>query len=146
MLSLDQYFIHDGKDRREVYACDFKPNFEINATRLLLSIDALLAVYEADQGLPEGSYKVNSGWRPPSVNACTKGASVTSLHMICRAADLDDDNGALNTWLLTPLGQKTMLQLGLFHEHPDNTPRWCHLQDVPQRSFAATGKPTFRAK
>ncbi len=88
-----------------------------------------------------GGTLVNSGWRPPKVNAATPGASPTSLHMTAQAIDLYDPAGHLDAWLLAC--PQPLIDLGLWQEHPDATPRWCHVQTRPQRSFAQTGLRVF---
>jgi hypothetical protein len=85
--------------------------------------------------------QLNSGWRPPSINACTAGASATSLHMTGEACDLHDPTGELDAWLMTPEGQFTLVELGLWLEHPEATPGWAHVQTRPPRSGARTFRP-----
>ena len=82
---------------------------------------------------------VNSGWRPPAVNEATPGASRTSLHMTGQAIDLYDPDGAIDAWLMADL--QPLEQLGLWLEHPDATPRWCHVQTLPPRSRNRVFKP-----
>ena len=76
---------------------------------------------------------VNSGWRPPTVNSCTPGASPTSWHMTGQAVDLHDPQGALDRWCSGD-GLPTLMSLGLWLEHPDSTPGWCHVQLRPPGS------------
>ena len=78
--------------------------------------------------------QITSGWRPASLNACTPGASATSLHMTGEACDIHDPNGALDDWLLTAEGQYTLQDFGLWLEAPSATPGWCHVQTKPPRS------------
>ena len=81
---------------------------------------------------------VSSGWRPAVVNAVTPGASRTSLHMTGQAIDLFDPTGAIDAWLMADL--RPLADLGLWLEHPDATPRWCHVQTLPPHS----GNRVFR--
>jgi len=81
---------------------------------------------------------VNSGWRPPEINAATHGASATSKHMTGQACDITDTDGSLDSWCLDNLD--TLQQLGLWLEHPSATPGWCHVQTVAPRS----GNRVFR--
>lgn len=81
---------------------------------------------------------VNSGWRPPAVNAATPGASRSSLHLIGEALDLYDPSGAIDRWALDC--PQPLIDLGLWQEHPDSTPGWCHIQTRPPRS----GNRVFR--
>lgn len=78
------------------------------------------------------SREVNSGWRPPEINAHTPGASRTSYHMTGQACDLHDPAGDLGFWCLDHLD--TLQQLGLWLEYPSSTPGWCHVQTVAPRS------------
>jgi len=82
---------------------------------------------------------ISSGWRPASVNAATPNAAPNSKHMTGQAIDLYDPDGDLDEWLLTADGQKTMADLGLWHEHPSATKGWAHVQSLPPRS----GRRTF---
>ena len=75
---------------------------------------------------------VNSGWRPHAINAAVPTASARSKHLTCQAIDLGDGDEALDTWCLRNLF--VLEDLGLWLEHPDATPGWCHVQVVPPRS------------
>jgi hypothetical protein len=59
-------------------------------------------------------------------------ASPRSKHLSCQAIDLDDPNDALDAWCLDNLA--VLESIGLWLEHPDATPGWCHLQIVPPQS------------
>jgi len=76
--------------------------------------------------------KVTSGWRPATINATVPGAAHGSKHLSCLAIDLEDRNGALDAWCLAH--PDVLEELGLWLEHPDATPGWCHLQTQPPRS------------
>jgi hypothetical protein len=75
---------------------------------------------------------VSSGWRPQAINAALANASPRSKHLSCEAIDLEDPEGALDAWCLRNLD--ALEAVGLWLEHPDATPGWCHLQTVPPRS------------
>lgn len=81
-----------------------------------------------------------SGWRPPAVNAATPGAAPMSKHMKCQADDVEDNDKALQQWCMAH--QDVLEEIGLWMEHPRDTPTWCHLQTVPPGS----GKRVFYAK
>ena len=49
------------------------------------------------------------------------------------AVDLHDPNGAIARWCMAS-NHSTLADLGLWIEHPDYTPGWCHLQTRPPRS------------
>ena len=67
---------------------------------------------------------VSSGYRSPAKNAAIGGAK-KSLHMTCLACDFKDTDGKLDAWCLA--NQDLLEKLGLWQEHPDATPGWCHI-------------------
>jgi len=75
---------------------------------------------------------VSSGWRPPAVNANTKGAARRSKHMTCEAVDVNDDNGELDEWCMSNLDY--LEEVGIWMEHPSATKGWSHFQIVPPKS------------
>lgn len=76
--------------------------------------------------------KVTSGWRPAALNATVPGAAKGSKHISCLAIDLEDRDGRLDAWCMAHLD--VLEEIGLWLEHPDATPDWCHLQTLPPRS------------
>lgn len=108
-----------------------------NTLILLERVNKLLYFARA-AGVNPQDPPVNSGWRPPDINSKVEGASKTSLHMTCQAIDLADPNGDLDKFCFN--NQYTLTDIGLWLEHPDATPRWCHLQSKPPRS----GNRVFR--
>lgn len=138
MIELRDYWM--GRDAQ--YPLALTPAIRANAVRTVDLANQLLgAALKAGltlHGKADGSL-VNSGWRPPAVNAATAGASPTSLHMTGEAVDLHDPDGALDAWLLKG-GQPDLIRLGLWLEHPDATPGWAHVQTKPPRS----GNRVFR--
>lgn len=133
MITIEQYFM--GRDAQ--YQCE--QGIRDNAEVLLPRINALLDKYTDATG--NVIDQVNSGWRPPEVNACVANASKTSLHMTGQAVDLHDEDEALDTWLMTPQGTQAMVECELWHEHPSATPRWAHLQSLPPHSGNRTFYP-----
>lgn len=83
--------------------------------------------------------EVSSGWRPAAVNAATKGAAKKSNHMLGFAVDIVDIDGKLDKWCMANL--PVLERLGLWLEHPNSTPSWCHLQIVPPRSGRRVFQP-----
>jgi hypothetical protein len=119
------------------------PDLEKNAALMielankLVLIAQTAAIYLPPH--PRTNSIVSSGWRPASVNASTPNAAPNSKHMTGQAIDLYDPDGDLDEWLLTADGQKTLTDLGLWHEHPSATKGWAHVQSIPPRS----GRRTF---
>ena len=126
MINLTDYWM--GRDAK--YPDDMTPEIEGNAVELLDRVNFLLKSFGEDR-------KVNSGWRPPSVNAKTAGAAVKSKHMLGLAVDLADPEGDLDEWCLE--NESELERLQLWQEHPSATKGWCHLQSVPPKS----GKRVF---
>lgn len=75
--------------------------------------------------------KVTSGYRPPTVNKAVGGAKLSN-HMLCKACDLEDHDGALDKFCMDNLD--VLKEIGLWLEHPSATKGWCHLQTVSPRS------------
>lgn len=125
MISFDDYMM--GR------AHDYPPTGDmvLNAQDLLMRVNNLLLKFG-------GFREVSSGYRPPSINAATPGASKHSKHMTCEAIDLEDVHGDLDAWCMEHL--KNLSECGLYLEHPDSTPSWCHLQKCAPRS----GNRVFR--
>lgn len=71
---------------------------------------------------------VNSGWRPPPVNAGTRNAAKNSPHMSGEGMDLSDDDEVLDAWINSPAGLAALEQHDLYAERREYTPRWAHLQ------------------
>lgn len=129
MINLRQYWM--GRD--VTHAADLTPEIRDNARETVSRVNLLLMDFEAaNPGAAQST--VNSGWRPPSVNAGVPGAAVKSKHLTAQAVDLRDDDGELDRWLTTPAGYNALINHGLYAEHADATPRWCHLQTVAPRS------------
>lgn len=141
MISLADYWM--GRDA--LHPLDMTPQIDKDARLTVGLLNQLLEVAEV-AGVyrpvvnPKTGSQLSSGWRPPSVNAATQGASKTSLHMTGKAGDVYDPGNKLDAWLLQPEGQAALERLGLWLEHPDFTPEWCHLQPVPPGS----GRRVFR--
>lgn len=89
---------------------------EINLSLLLISVNKLRDLY----GKP---MYVSSGYRPGHYNK-SAGGSPKSAHLTCEAVDFKDEDGKLKQFCT----KKILEECGLYIEHPDNTPTWCHLQ------------------
>lgn len=92
---------------------------ETNLNQLLKAVNLLRQAY----GEP---LIVSSGYRPFAINSKVPGAAHNSAHMTCEAVDFSDPHGDLDAWCMRHL--KDLETWGLFLEHPDATPTWCHVQ------------------
>jgi hypothetical protein len=142
---MDDYWTGPGGLRRDqVYAVDLSTTVRANAMRWVAVAndlaDRLGLLGIALSTSPKTGTPLASGWRPPSVNAITVGASKTSLHMTGQAGDLYDPDGKIDDYLMDH--QDLMAEFGVWLEHPDDTPTWSHWQIVPPGS----GNRVFRAK
>lgn len=132
-ITIDQYF---GVYCKHPDATDSKWTA---ADKLLDTVNALLAAAEecgvTVQVNPRTGSQIsgaeNGGFRPGD---CSVGAS-KSKHKTGHAVDIYDPGDELDAWLNDGL----LKQFGLWREHPDATPNWVHLQDLPPNS----GKRTF---
>lgn len=61
----------------------------------------------------------------------------SSKHKTGHAVDVFDPKNELDGMLTDEI----LEQFGLYREHPDDTPGWCHLQDVSPKSGRRTFKP-----
>lgn len=140
MLTLADYWM--GRDA--THPLDMTPAIDRNARRQVELMNQLLD-FAAQSGVyptiddRTGSI-LTSGWRPPSINAATKGASSTSKHMTGEAGDLYDPDGSIDAWCMSAAGMAAMTAVGIWLEHPDSTPDWSHWQQVPPHS----GNRVFR--
>lgn len=124
--------------REVIFPEEYTPEVEANAEKTVEAVNSLLAVLEAE-GIPleenkQGSI-INSGWRPPQINGQVKNAAVKSKHMTGEACDLYDPEGAIDDFLMSEAGQRVLIGLRLFLEHPSATKNWSHVQIVPPRSL-----------
>jgi Peptidase M15 len=133
-LTLKQYLM--GYDVR--FPLLFTPQIRKNAELMVDLVNALIErASKAGVKFHEHPVKkcvLSSGWRPPEVNAKTRGAATNSKHMTCQAADIYDPEGDLDEWLLTEDGQKAITEIGLWMEHPSATKGWSHVQSIPPGS------------
>jgi hypothetical protein len=128
VITLADFYM--GRD--VTYAIELTVDIRNNAAVTVARVNDLLADFYASQ--PQGSYRtVNSGWRPPEVNASTSGAARNSKHMTGQACDLSDDDEMLDSWLLGA-GRPSLVRIGLWQESPNSTPRWSHVQIVAPAS------------
>lgn len=130
MVSLDQYV--------GLWASspDWTYERKANGWKLLLSVNALMNEMEA-QGVqfrvnPKTSSQVSGetygGFRP---QACPIGAP-HSNHKEGLAIDLFDPTGEIDKWCMQH--QDRLAFYGIYIEHPDSTPGWCHMQIIAPHS------------
>lgn len=105
------------KGRDTQYPNDYTQNISDNLDKLLIPLNKIRDAWAKPM-------IVNSGWRPPSINASTPGAAPHSKHMEGLAADIADADGSLWTWVLQNL--QLMKDLDIFMEDRRWTPNWVH--------------------
>lgn len=128
-MLIEDYWM--GRDKK--YPNDLTREIELNAADLVGRCNMLAKV------LPFPLPTVSSGWRPPSVNAGVKGAAKRSNHMIGNAVDFADAKGVMARWCFE--NQPVLERVGLWLEHPESTPTWCHLQRVASASKRRVFRP-----
>lgn len=121
LITLHDYLM--GRD--QAYPADYTAQVAANAARTVDRINAFLEACGCDG-------HVNSGWRPPALNAATRGAARHSKHLLALACDLHDADGRLDLWALDH--PEVLERIGLWQESPAATPGWCHLQTVAPAS------------
>lgn len=147
-LTLDDYWM--GRDKS--HASDLTPDIEANAIRTVQCLNSGIALYVADGGTY--TPRLNSGWRPPSINATTPGAAQHSAHLSAQAGDLSDTLGAeLALWSLR--NRERLIKVGVIGmERPESTivrsngvitARWVHWQTRPVGSGVFVFWPTEQA-
>ena len=129
MISLDDYM----QGQQQTHRRELTDEVRKNAPEMVRRANELLNRFYTD--IPEAATRtVNSGWRPPSRNRTVPGAAVRSWHMRGAAIDLSDADEELDDWLMSPNGEQALQDIGLWHELPEYTPRWAHVQMFPPGS------------
>jgi len=122
VITLEMYLM--GRDKQ--YASDYSVEIENNAKELLEKVNALLK----DLGIDK--VQVNSGWRPPAVNAGVAAAAKKSNHMIGKAVDLGDADCSL--WNILMKNMDLLKKYGLYLEDKRWTKTWVHIQSIAPKS------------
>ena len=117
-----------GRDK--LYPLD--QEMQDNLQKLLVAVN----LFQQHYGKP---MIVSSGYRPAAINAKVKGAAKKSNHMVCLAVDFKDIDGSLDKFCTDNLN--ILEACGLWLEHPDSTPGWCHLQAKAPKSGNRVFKP-----
>jgi len=132
MITLKDYLTASGKYPDREKHSELNDELLANAEELLKRVNAFLM----DLGVVE--VKVSSGFRPSSVNASLPNSAKKSLHMQCKAIDLEDPNGELDALFVSNPSLKT--RHNLWQENPASTKSWAHLDigirwERPSRIF-----------
>ena len=128
MITLADYYM--GRDRR--FPDELTDEKRLNSEETIDKANQLLERFGETR-------KVNSGWRPASINKATVGAAPKSKHMECLAIDLEDKDGSLGQWCLANLD--ALQEIGLWMEDPAVTKTWVHIQIIAPRSGNRVFKP-----
>lgn len=119
IIDLESYITGSGKYKDRLQSNELTKEVKDNAVLLLNRVNQLLK----ELGITKAD--VSSGFRPSAVNAATKGSAKKSLHMLGKAVDISDPKHEL----YKKIEEKPHLlkKYGLWMEHKDNAPTWCHL-------------------
>lgn len=137
MITLAQYVGPHAKSK------DWTPQRQANAAQLLHAVNALMARAMADSVKflvnPKTKSQISGstfgGFRPQD---CPIGAP-NSNHKEGRGIDLYDPDNEIDAWCLD--NAQSMIDCGIWIEHPDATQSWSHWQSVPPRSGNRVYRP-----
>lgn len=132
MAKISRKEILNGRDI--THASEFTPEISANIDELVTTVNKFFSELEVALNTKLPPVKVSSGWRPSSINAKVKGAAPRSTHCLGLAVDIVDD-GFWDKLLQTPEAEELKYKYGLFQEHPDSTPNWCHLDKSKTRKI-----------
>lgn len=127
VITLQDYWM--GRDI--AYPADLTDEIRANAAIIVERANLLLTAFRAATGDTEIRH-VNSGWRPPAINANTPNAAVRSRHMTGQAIDIADPEGDLDQYCIDHV--LVLQKIGLWLEDPSSTKGWTHVQSVPPKS------------
>lgn len=126
----------NGRDK--LYPDELTPEIMRNAEHTIALANALFALLNAEGITPEIHPQtqtfISSGWRPPQINAQVKGAAVRSKHMTGEAVDIYDPEGEIDDYLMSEAGQRALVALGIYIEHPSTTKGWSHWSTAAPKS------------
>ena len=123
MITIEEYF--DGRDKE--HADELTEEIISNAEDTVDKVNWLL-----DESGFEHIDRLNSGWRPQSINQATRNAAPGSKHLTAQAADIRDADRHLAHWCV--LNLDVLAEIGLWMEDPRWTPSWVHVQTIPPKS------------
>lgn len=121
MITMQEYF--NGRDIK--YKEDYTDDILYNASGLLDKVNYLLDRFGEDR-------RCNSGWRPKTVQMRINPKAPNSKHITADAIDIEDKDGKFKSWCMS--NQDFLKATNLYMEHPDSTPTWVHLQQIPPKS------------
>lgn len=124
--------------RHEIYPAEYTAEVKANAEKTVAVANELLTVLD-QRGVelnshPQTGTLISSGWRPPQINGQVKNAAPRSKHMTGEAIDIYDPEGEIDDYLMSEDGQRCLVSLRLFLEHPSATKSWSHWQTVAPKS------------
>lgn len=137
MITVDEYLAQHAK---EAAPGELTDEIRANAAELVERVNRLLEAAALHRGL-------RSGWRPRGFNAIfahtdadgivVRGGAPHSRHMTGEGMDVEDNDGALDTWCT----DARLAEFELYREHPDATPSWTHFQTCAPHSGNRTFHP-----
>jgi hypothetical protein len=133
MLTLQDLLTSSGKYPERAKSTELTDEIKANGEKLLESVNSLL------KELGITGVKISSGFRPSSVNSKVPNAAKRSLHMICKAVDLEDKNGEIDKAIASRDDLKKKYGLwqeacGSSAQFPDKTVGWAHLDNKDRGS------------
>lgn len=135
MITTEQYFKakpHSAENTDAATALLEKVNACIEWARL----GGFLSPIDPDTGTQISGSKGGAGDGGFRLPTATTGAA-SSKHKQAHAVDVYDPGDVLDRIL----SDEDLERFGLYREHPDDTPGWCHLQDIAPGSGRRTFKP-----
>lgn len=135
MITLEQYF--GAKDHTDEQAAAATGMLEkVNALIDWARLGGFMGAIDPDTGTQISGSKGGSGDGGFRLSNAATGKP-GSKHKLARAVDVYDPGDVLDRIL----ADADLARFGLFREHPDDTPGWCHLQDLAPGSGNRTFKP-----
>ena len=126
IIKLDDYLTSSGKYPDRMKSDECTKEVKDCAVLLLNKVNQLL------KELNISSVSVSSGFRTSAANAAAKGSAKKSLHMLGRAVDIADAKHEL--YKKIEAKPELLKKYGLWMEHKEDAPTWCHLDDSTTRS------------
>lgn len=119
MLKLEDLLSSSGKYPERAKSEELTDDLKKNGEILLERVNTLLL------SLGITTVAVSSGFRPSSVNSKITNAAKKSLHMLCKAVDIEDSEGKIAQAIKAK--PELLKDHSLWMEDPDSTKGWVHL-------------------